>query len=70
VWLGALAAVGVVTFPACGSGKDTTPVPAPSSASVQPTSKATIPGPNSFSPVPIAPLSPTAKPGNAPTHQP
>ncbi|KAA0108345.1 hypothetical protein [Mycolicibacterium sp. P1-5] len=69
IWLAALAGIGVVAFTACGS-EDSAPVRTPSSASVQPTSKATIPGPNSFSPAPIPPLSPTAHPGNAPTQQP
>jgi hypothetical protein len=59
----ALAAVGVVVFTACEAkvnepASGTTP-----SSSVQPTSKATLPGPNNFSPAPIAPLSPTANPG-------
>ncbi|WP_144418277.1 hypothetical protein [Mycobacterium sp. EPa45] len=70
VWLVALAGVGVVAFPACGSKDHGAPAPTPSSASVQPTSKATIPGPNSFSPAPIAPLNPTASPRNAPPQRP
>jgi hypothetical protein len=65
----ALAAVGVVAFPACGS-HDSAPAPRPSSASVQPTSKATLPGPNNFSPAPIAPLNPTANPGKDITPRP
>jgi hypothetical protein len=69
VWLVTLAAIGVVAFPGCGS-KDNAPAPGPSGSSVQPTSKGTLPGPNSFSPIPIAPLSPTANPGNAPTQHP
>ncbi|MCV7214142.1 hypothetical protein H7J51_02445 [Mycobacterium crocinum] len=69
VRLVALAAVGVIAFPACGSTNNA-PDPSPTSVSVQPTSKATIPGPNSFSPAPIAPLSPTARPRNTPTQQP
>ena len=46
------------------------PAPTPSSSSVQPTSKGTLPGPNSFSPAPIAPLNPTVSPGNDPTQRP
>ncbi|WP_431232003.1 hypothetical protein ACQ856_21230 [Mycolicibacterium psychrotolerans] len=69
IWLVTLAGAGAVVFPACGS-TDSAPAPTPSSSSVQPTSKATLPGPNSFSPAPIAPLNPTASPKNDPAQSP
>ena len=65
-----LAGVGVVTFTACGA-KGTAPASSTtSSQSLQPTSKATFPGPNNFSPAPIAPLNPTVNPTNVQTTHP
>lgn len=58
----ALAAVAIVMFTACGA-KDNEPASS-TSTSLSPTSKATLPGPNNFSPSPIAPLNPTASPGS------
>ncbi|WP_240163256.1 hypothetical protein [Mycolicibacterium sphagni] len=58
----ALAAVGIVVLAACGA-KDNEPASS-TSPSLSPTSKATLPGPNNFSPSPIAPLNPTASPGS------
>ncbi|WP_319434036.1 hypothetical protein [Mycobacterium sp. RTGN5] len=58
----ALTAVGIVMFTACGA-KGAEPA-STTSPSVSPTSKNTLPGPNNFSPSPIAPLNPTASPGS------
>jgi hypothetical protein len=58
----ALAAVGIVVFAACGA-KSNEPA-STTTPSVSPTSKNTLPGPNNFSPSPIAPLNPTASPGS------
>jgi hypothetical protein len=58
-----LAAAGIVVFTACGANGNQ-PAPTTTSHSVEPTTKATIPGPNNFSPAPIAPLNPTASPGS------
>jgi hypothetical protein len=57
------AAAGIVVFTACGANANQ-PAPTTTSPSVQPTNKAPIPGPNNFSPAPIAPLNPTASPGS------
>jgi hypothetical protein len=57
----ALAGVGIVVFAACGTKSNE---PASTSPTVSPTSKNTLPGPNNFSPSPIAPLNPTASPGS------
>ena len=66
--LAALAATGVVAFTACGANGDK---PASTtSPSLSPTSKVTVPGPNNFSPAPIAPLNPTVSPGNGTTAHP
>jgi ABC-type transport system substrate-binding protein len=64
----ALAAVAVVVFAACGA-KSYEPA-STTSPSVSPTSKITLPGPNNFSPSPIAPLNPTASPGSQVTPRP
>ncbi|BBY66922.1 hypothetical protein [Mycolicibacterium helvum] len=64
----ALAAVGIVVFTACGT-KAHEPTSS-TSPSVSPTSKVTMPGQNNFSPSPIAPLNPTASPGNQITQRP
>jgi ABC-type transport system substrate-binding protein len=58
----ALAAVSVVVLAACGA-KSNEPA-STTSPTVSPTSKITLPGPNNFSPSPIAPLNPTASPGS------
>jgi hypothetical protein len=65
----ALAAVGTVVFTACGANGNE-PASTSSSPSVHPASKAILPGPNNFSPAPIAPLNPTASPGSQPTQHP
>ncbi|MBB3603874.1 hypothetical protein FHT40_003535 [Mycolicibacterium sp. BK556] len=67
VCLVCLAAGVAVGLTACGAGDK---APAPTSASLSPTSKATLPGPNNFSPSPIAPLNPTVNPGNDQTQHP
>ena len=59
---------GAVVVAACGSQGE--PAPTTSGPSVSPTSKATLPGVNNFSPSPIAPLNPTANPGDQPTPRP
>ena len=64
----ALAAVGIVVFAACGA-KSNEPA-STTTPSVSPTSKNTLPGPNNFSPSPIAPLNPTASPGSQVTPRP
>ncbi|GAY15472.1 hypothetical protein MSZK_21980 [Mycobacterium sp. shizuoka-1] len=61
-------AAGVVLLAGCGSHDE--PAPATSGPSVSPTSKATLPGVNNFSPSPIAPLNPTANPGDKQTQHP
>jgi len=58
-----LAASGVVAFTACGT-KSNEPAPSTSSVSVSPTSKATLPGANQFTPAPVTPSNPTEKPDN------
>lgn len=58
----ALAAVGIVVFTACAAkGNEPASTAKPS---VSPTSKATLPGSNNFSPSPLMPLNPTASPGS------
>ena len=65
----ALAAVGVVVFAACGTN-DSGPASTTTSPSVSPTSKATLPGPNNFSPGPVTPMNPTVKSDNQPVKTP
>lgn len=64
-----IAAIGVVSVTACGASADN-PGSTTTSPSVQPTSKATLPGPNEFSPAPLAPLNPTVGPSAATTAHP
>jgi|EndMetStandDraft_8_1072994.scaffolds.fasta_scaffold164368_2 hypothetical protein len=63
-------AVGVVVFTACAgnaSGPESTTTTSPS---VSPTSKATLPGPNNFSPGPVTPMNPTVKSNDEPVKTP
>ena len=70
VCLVALAAVGVVVFTACATKSNEPASSTTPSSSVQPTSKASLPGPNQFSPAPVTPLNPTVNPGNQTTQRP
>jgi hypothetical protein len=69
VCLIALAAVSVVVFTACGAGASG-PASTANSPSVSPTSKATLPGPNNFSPGPVTPMNPTVNPTDGPVKKP